>query len=644
MTHERLLDLVSAGVAVVIFATLSTHQIELPGLYYDEAADAVPAMQLLLGQKVELVNNTGLVIGNLTLPVMVMDYVGAVSTYLLLPFFAVFGINVVSLRMMTLMAAAVTIVLGYLLARDLFNRPVAVATSLLIAVNPSFIFWSRQGIHVSSVMTTIAMGSMLCFLRWHRTGRAAYFCGGAFLLGLGLSAKFLFLWVIIALALSYLLFAPRRALGLLRLTRRRRRVQPHLPLARGKLTVLSRPGQRAGLVDHSTRRGGVRTARGRYREQYPPRQAIGAWVPPIAGGALARESNISHMALWGRRNGTATRFPAAQKSQTREPARAVVVAHLAWYEAFVALACFTLGAGMILIYNIKTQGTLKVLFGNLQSTERGVNNLAFIDNLGTQLKAFSSVLSGDHFWFLGGWFANPFYVPIFVGSLLVLGLVLLLHRPARRYWRPAGFVVVFVTLVLIQSCFTVSILGPTHLFVLLPLPQMLIAVAVYLGWQALSWRRPAVLLGLAILATLAAVDVGVDIQYHIALTNSGGWLSHSDAIYRLASYLDRRGVAEPIAMDWGIKTSVQILTQGRVNPIEIFQYDPQPNETFQNWLYGALTQRPDTIYLFHTEDATFYHRFQAFEDMAQKRGKKVALEWTIPQRDGRVIFNIYAVH
>ncbi len=45
----------------------------------------------------------------------------------------------------------------------------AIAT-LLVAVDPSYVFFSRMGIHVTSVMNVFALGSLLSFLHWQDDG------------------------------------------------------------------------------------------------------------------------------------------------------------------------------------------------------------------------------------------------------------------------------------------------------------------------------------------------------------------------------------------------------------------------------------------------------------------------------------------
>ena len=69
----------------VIYFGLSFYQINLPGLHYDEAFEAVPAMQLLRHQPVATFRYAGLALGERTFPLMTQDYIGALNTYAALP-------------------------------------------------------------------------------------------------------------------------------------------------------------------------------------------------------------------------------------------------------------------------------------------------------------------------------------------------------------------------------------------------------------------------------------------------------------------------------------------------------------------------------------------------------------------------------
>ncbi len=197
---------------LAIFLALCLYQIELPGLHYDEAKEAgVPAMQLLSGEPVEAFRGAGLHLFSRLFPLMVQDYIGAISVYLTLPFLLCCR-NVPTLRLMPVTFAALTLLFTYLFARDLFNRRTAAITYLLLALNPSFVFWSRQGVFVTSITTTLALASLVCLLRWYRGGRSRHLYLGALALGLGLYAKLLFLWFIGALVATFIILDARRLL------------------------------------------------------------------------------------------------------------------------------------------------------------------------------------------------------------------------------------------------------------------------------------------------------------------------------------------------------------------------------------------------------------------------------------------------
>lgn len=201
MSRERNLFMV----ALALFLGLATYQLTLPGLHYDEAFEAVPATQLLLHQPVTTFRSNGLLLGGRLLPLMTQDYIGAINTYAVIPFFLLLGINPLGLRAMGIAIGLVTLWLTYRLANVLYGPSVAVLAGLLLAVNPTFVFWSRQGTFVTSVTATIGLGATLTWWRWWRTDARRHAIAGAFLLGVGLYAKLLFLWLMVGLGSAALL-------------------------------------------------------------------------------------------------------------------------------------------------------------------------------------------------------------------------------------------------------------------------------------------------------------------------------------------------------------------------------------------------------------------------------------------------------
>ncbi|MCS7003234.1 MAG: glycosyltransferase family 39 protein [Dehalococcoidia bacterium] len=371
MTRLRAVGEAAAVIgAVAAFLALATHQIDLPGLYYDEAADAVPAMQIVLGQPVELFRGAGVWFGDRAWPLMVMDYVGAVSTYLLVGSIAIFGVTVEAVRAMPIAFGVVALLLAYGFLRGAVGVPAALIALWLVAVTPSFVFWTRQGVHVSSIMLVCSTAVLWLGLAWWRRGGWWRLALAGFLLGLGVSIKLLFIWYPVALLATALVLRP--------------------PLLARRFWL---------------------------RWQDAPAVALG-----------------------------------------------------------VALS--VVGAGFLIIYNLQTQGTLQVLMENATQTSYGVDNRAFFANLLTRLDAFAAYLRGENFWYFGQLFANPLTVGVFVVASVALAALTALDPAHRARWRVPAFFGVMIAVIIAQSTVTVSSLSATHFYLLYPLPQAIIALAV----------------------------------------------------------------------------------------------------------------------------------------------------------------------
>jgi hypothetical protein len=197
---SRWLDFAIFGFILSLYTGLSLYQLDLPGLHYDEAFEAVPALQMLLGQPVVAFRGGALSVSGQNFPLMTQDYIGALNTYLALPFIMMLGPTPLALRMMSISVGLITLILIYLLATRLTASPGAgLSAMLLLAVEPTFIFWNRQGVFVTALTASIGLAAAYCWLRRFQGGAWAWSLGGAFLFGLGLYAKFLFLWLIFAL-------------------------------------------------------------------------------------------------------------------------------------------------------------------------------------------------------------------------------------------------------------------------------------------------------------------------------------------------------------------------------------------------------------------------------------------------------------
>jgi hypothetical protein len=543
---------------LLLFLVLGAYQLRLPGLHYDEAKEAgLNAMELITGQPVTAFRGAALQVGSWRLPLMVQDYIGALNVALAVPFLAIGGVNVLALRALSLFIGALTLLVTWRVAWRLGGPLAASATALLLALNPTFIFWSRQGIFVTSLTALIFMTGLLTGLRWWRERRPRDLWLTAFLCGLGVYAKLLFAWAI------------------------------------GAMLVLAGV---AWLIE------------ARNSKLEAGRPAPRAWKRLVSTWALT-------------------------------------------------LIFFLLPLIPLIIFNLRTGGTLDSIFGNLGQSYYGVNNSAYLSNLLTRLDQLITLLRAEHLDYLGGPFASA-WAPWLLLILIALAGVAAGLDARRRAAQAVSSALrvaaplLLLALIIAQSAFTVSDLFITHYALLAPLIPL--AGGLAFG-AAVRDRRPTAesrqplaitfLRAIAIAALIgwAGSEIMTTIRYHRALATSGGHGAHSDAIYDLAQRLDGAGLTAPVALDWGFDAQLRYLTAGRVQPVEVFGYAslaaPSPGYAAQ---MNRLLDNPDTIYLAHVpEHAVFRDRVNALADLAAQRGLTLREQAYFRERDGSPLIIVY---
>jgi hypothetical protein len=162
----------------------------------------------------------------------------------------------------------------------------------------------------------------------------------------------------------------------------------------------------------------------------------------------------------------------------------------------------------------------------------------------------------------------------------------------------------------------------------------------------------AALPALALTIPLVAGNLLVSANYHRLLAETGGKSSFSDRIYELARFLDKPQLdifdyKRPIALDWGMKYSVQLLTAGRVDPQEIYgQGKPLPPD--YRATLDLLFADPTNVYITHRADganppAAYPDRTTVFLEHAAARGKQVVPVKIINEPGGVPLFYVYTV-
>ena len=526
-------------IPVILYLALACYQIYLPGPNYDEAIEAQPAVQFLQQKPVEIHREVGIPVGNRRLPLMVnVDYVGALNTYALLILFKIGGINVAVMRLWPIFVGVIILWLTYQLGTKWGGQRVGWMATWLLALQPSFVFFMRQGIFVTNTTIAFMLGVWLTLLKWVETNKPYWFWLAAWLAGMGLWAKFIMLWPLVAT----LLIAP-----LFWRFRNEWRIKPHT--------------------------------------HFDPR-------------------SILHPRLW---------VPAA--------------------------LTFLLGLSPFILYNLQTGATFQFFLQHLNRTYYGFENSLYLSNLLERWSQIRHFLRGDHFWYLGGNFVDILAWPSFLLGFLFLIATSVRGRryPVLRRWALRGWMAyVLFLFLLLQAPLTPTGLWYTHLAIFSPV----LVLASSLGWNAFfSWfpNNWSKLLATTFVVFLSMSSLRADIQYHRILTVTGGLGDHSDALYRLSDELLNIGIEKPYALDWGFEAPVILLTQGKINPIGVFNYEPfdRPDDAFDERM-RPLLQDKHAIFIVHSPERTnFPGRREALQQLARSMGIRLKVLAAITERSGK---------
>ncbi len=271
-----------------------------------------------------------------------------------------------------------------------------------------------------------------------------------------------------------------------------------------------------------------------------------------------------------------------------------------------------------------------------------MDNRAYLPNLIVRLGQLRPLLRGDHFWYLGGIFANP-WAPYLAAGTVLLGVGLGFRTRRWAHLLPVALLALMVA----QSAFTVSDLFITHHALAVPLIPLTAGLVVGAAGRLGAGRARKALVALSLLMALlwAGGDLRTTLHYHQALARTGGHSAHSSAIYDLAAYLEENAAGPVVALDWGISAPIQFLTAGRVAPVEVFGYEPlhEPDRSFSERVRPFL-EDPATLYVAHTPgDTVFRGRTEALAALAAERGMQLQEVGRIAEWSLRPLFLIYRV-
>ena len=581
--------------SVLVFLSLGAYQLQLPGLHYDEAKEAgLNAMQLVTGQPVTAFRDAVVQLGPWRLPLMVQDYIGALNPLLAVPCLALAGLDparpergVVALRCLPLLIGAATLVLAWMVASRLSGPLAASVTAALLAVNPAFIFWSRQGVFVTNLTALLFMATLLVGVRWWQERRPCQFWLMAFFCGP---------WDLCQAVVRL----GDRGDG--------RGSRPRCGSCSAGSAAPIAHVRVFGRAAHRRRPGSVYARSGGGCRLFPGAPASPGAVQPADRrhpGFHLRQSGA--LLLWGKQ-----RSLFCQPGSRAGEIGALLRGDFFWYlgEVFANPWASWIAAGLAL-------AGLALSFAGLIRARNGIDRLPVGRDGGSGVTADPGAVASLKL-------LSP-ALPVVLLALIVL---------------QSAFTVsdLFITHYIL-------------LLPLIPLSAGLAvgALATWQSRAGHSWRKVAFALGVVVPLLAVALwwggDLWTTVRYHRVLSIAGGYGGHSDAINELAAYLVPGSPSAPVALDWGLDAPLRFLTVGRVNPVEVFGYATldRPDDGFAGRI-GDFLDNPNNIYLAHAPDSTvFQGRVEALESLATQRGLELKEERRFRERNGRTLFIAYRV-
>ena len=163
------------GLIVAVAAFMRSYRLEeMPyGVWYDAGEAALEAIKILKGQPFSPLgayspNNPSLFF------------------YLLALAFKLFGVNLLTMRLLVAAIGTLTVVAFYFLVRLIFGQRTALVAAFLLAVSSWHVNFSRFGMGYSTLSPLFEVATLYYLLKGLRSGRKMDFALGGLMLGLGL--------------------------------------------------------------------------------------------------------------------------------------------------------------------------------------------------------------------------------------------------------------------------------------------------------------------------------------------------------------------------------------------------------------------------------------------------------------------------
>lgn len=363
-------------------------------------------------------------------------------------------------------------------------------------------------------------------------------------------------------------------------------------------------------------------------------------------------------------------------------------------KVIVILFSFCLGSFLLIVYNIIDPWVnFKQLFSAMTDinsaglyTTAPANNSHYLRNLGTRSRDAFTILSGDISSRLD-WgvvensnieIISPLITGLALISLVtVIFLALFSSSPSKIIRYRILFLYIIYVSVFFLTPFTLSAFNQGHLLILLPFPQ--ITMAIFLGYilEKAEQRKLVFvkLFGWFLITAALLFNIWMNIYFNIQMKRTGGYGRWSTAIVELTDYLKKNKITSPVMFGYGLHTNLIFLSGNEVvpqiydkfypkpiipeykrlfsekKPIFFLTFTPDGNELEDLFANGSRSDKKTglkkdlfcMLYMRFMKDENVAYR-DLFMKSIQESGKKKELEKVFLNRSGQPVYWLYKIY
>lgn len=197
---------IAIALSAALFIAISSYNINTPGLQYDESLFVNAA----LGGRSSIFIYSRL----MELPLMLMSYIGALKAYFYTPIFALFGVNVLAIRLPVIILSGISIMVGAKIVRGITGRNwLGVFAALLMATDVIFSGLTKADYGPVALMIFFKLCALASFYKLITTNKLRYAVLLVLCFALGLFDKLNFIWIALAFIASAVIVFPRNLLA-----------------------------------------------------------------------------------------------------------------------------------------------------------------------------------------------------------------------------------------------------------------------------------------------------------------------------------------------------------------------------------------------------------------------------------------------